>query len=246
MLYFNHNIESSSHEKGGIKVMKIGGMQKLTLLDYPDHMACLLFTQGCNMRCPFCHNSGLLAYDPSKAIDEKEVLNYLEKRRGLLNGVVISGGEPTLQRDLIDFIRQIKLLGYDIKLDTNGTDPVVLETLLKEHLVDYVAMDIKNDFMKYEETTGVSSKLEPIKRSIGLLKASGIDYEFRTTVVKELHEFHDIKNICEYLGPQSKYYLQNYRESEGVLKKGLTSFAPEELSFMENILQKDYPLLKTR
>lgn len=226
--------------------LKISGMQKLTLLDFPGHVASILFTQGCNMRCPFCHNSALLTGIAEEELDKEEVLSYLKKRKGLLDGVVVSGGEPTIQKDILEFLSEIKKIGYDIKLDTNGTQPAVLEKILNEHLVDYVAMDIKNDFTKYDETSGVKAKIKNIQTSINLLKNSSVDHEFRTTVVKEKHGFRDIENICKYIGPESKYFLQNYRECDTVLKKGLTSFTPEELAFMENILQKDYPLLKIR
>ena len=169
--------------------MTINGMQKLTLLDYPGNVACLIFTQGCNFRCPFCHNSGLLDMNNNcEKIDEKEVFKYLEKRRGLLDGVCISGGEPLLQKDIEDFIRKVKDLGYKVKLDTNGSSPKKLKQLIEDGLIDYVAMDIKNDFLNYDKTAGMCTNIDNIKKSIEIIENSNIEYEFRTTIVKQFHD----------------------------------------------------------
>lgn len=228
--------------------MVISGFQKTTLVDYPGHIACLIFTQGCNFRCPFCHNRDLVNGTKSKnRVDTGEILDYLDKRKGLIDGICISGGEPLLQKDIAVFMRLVKSKGYKIKLDTNGSKPLILKKLIEEGLVDYVAMDVKNCFSKYNQTSGISNVLlDNIKESIEILKKSNIDYEFRTTVVKELHCFENLKQICEYLGPSVKYYLQNYRDCETVLVKGYHGFKREELMLIKNKLNKDYPNVSVR
>ena len=190
--------------------MTISGMEKLTLLDYPANTACLIFTQGCNFRCPFCHNKNLLMdTNGDGIIDENEVLNYLKKRKGLVDGICISGGEPLLQRDIESFIKKIKEIGVKVKLDTNGSNPQKLKKLIDMGLIDYVAMDIKNDFSNYDKTSGVDNiNIENIKKSIDILENSNIEYEFRTTVVKELHSITQLEHICEYIGPNARYYIQ--------------------------------------
>lgn len=221
--------------------MIISGFQKLTLLDYPEKTACLIFTQGCNFRCPFCHNKDLLCHSKGE-FQEEEIFNYLEKRKGLIDGVCITGGEPLLQPDIQNFISKIKDMGFLVKLDTNGSNPEKLQELLNLNLLDYVAMDIKNDFNDYLETSGILKfNLDNIKKSIEIIKNSGIDYEFRTTIVKQLHNLDKILSICDYLGCDTKYYLQNYNDCETVLKKGLTGFDNEELINFKNILSKTYP-----
>ena len=176
----------------------ISGFQKLTLVDYPGYTACLIFTQGCNFRCPFCHNSDLvIGGNNANIIDEQVIFDYLDKRKGLIDGVCISGGEPLLQKDLELFIRKIKEKGYKVKLDTNGSKPKLLKNLIDNNLLDYVAMDVKNTSNKYALTTGVKTNIEDIKESIDILKNSKIDYEFRTTIVKELHTIEDIKEILK-------------------------------------------------
>ena len=227
--------------------MIISGMQKLTLVDYPEHTACIIFTQGCNFRCPFCHNSDLVKdANNSNKIDEQVLFDYLDKRKGLIDGVCISGGEPLLQNDIVLFIKKIKGKGYKIKLDTNGSNPSVLNSLIENGLVDYVAMDIKNSFSKYETTSGVNVNISNIKKSIDVLKNSSIDFEFRTTIVKELHCYEDIKEILDFIGPNVKYYIQNYRDCETVLKKGLSSFSNEELQFIKENLERKYPNIVIR
>ncbi len=222
--------------------MIISGMQKLTLVDYPGHTACLIFTQGCNFRCPFCHNSDLvIGANNSNKIDEQVLFDYLDKRKGLIDGVCISGGEPLLQKDIKLFIEKIKEKGYKVKLDTNGSKPDVLENLIEHNLIDYVAMDVKNVFNKYDLTIGCKSNVEDIKKSISILKSSSIDYEFRTTIAKELHSLEDIRGILEYLGADVKYYLQNYNDCETVLKKGLSGFSDDELLEIKQNLERKYP-----
>lgn len=227
--------------------MTINGMQKLTLLDYPGNVACLIFTQGCNFRCPFCHNSGLLDMNNNcEKIDEKEVFKYLEKRRGLLDGVCISGGEPLLQKDIEDFIRKVKDLGYKVKLDTNGSSPKKLKQLIEDGLIDYVAMDIKNDFLNYDKTAGMCTNIDNIKKSIEIIENSNIEYEFRTTIVKQFHDVRKLEKIIQYIGPNARYYIQNYQDCSSVLQRGLNGFDNEELLNIKNTLGVKYPNLVVR
>lgn len=211
--------------------MIIGGFQKTTLLDFPGNVACLMFTYGCNLRCPFCQNGSLVLKNKEiTLIKEEEIFAYLDKRKKILDGIVISGGEPLLQKDIVAFIKRVKDYNLKIKLDTNGTFPDILEELINLKLIDYVAMDIKNSFVKYGLTTGSNRiDIDNIKRSIKIIKESGIDHEFRTTVVKEFHTINDIKEICKIVGKKDRYYLQNYQDSENVIKKGLHGFDENEL-----------------
>ena len=208
--------------------MIIGGMQKLTLLDYPGEMACILFTAGCDFRCPYCHNSGLLIN--ADAVPEDEVFSYLEKRRELLDGVVITGGEPLMHEDIFDLAEKIRALGYKIKLDTNGSYPGRLLEMIESGLADYVAMDVKHLPKKYERAAGVKVDTDAIKKSIEILKDADIKREFRTTVVKGIHELDDIVGIAKMLSTDVPYYLQSYRKSEGVLSpEGLEAYSEAEL-----------------
>ena len=199
--------------------MIIHGFQKMTLLDYPGRVACTIFTAACNLRCPFCHNAGLVTkIENTQRIDESEVLAYLQKRKGILDGVCITGGEPTLQKDLADFIRKIRALGYAVKLDTNGTNPAVLQALLDEGLLDYVAMDIKIIPEKYEATVGVASfDVTPLRQSIDLVLAGRVDYEFRTTVVAEYHTPGDIGQIAALIAGAPRYFLQPFVDSGNLI-----------------------------
>ena len=205
--------------------MNICGYQKTTLLDYPGHVAATIFTGGCNFRCPFCHNSDLILSSPSTdLISETEIFSFLNKRKNVLSGICISGGEPTLQLDLPDFIKKIKSLGYKIKLDTNGYRPEVLSDLVNNNLLDYIAMDIKSGYSNYSNICGLSHfDIDKIKKSIYIIENSGIEYEFRTTVVKELHLEQDFLEISEMLSPKSTYYIQSFKDSENVLFEGLSS-----------------------
>ena len=199
--------------------MQIHGFNKTTLLDYPEHIAATVFTGGCNFRCPFCHN-GELVLDPAgqPLIPEEEVLAYLKKRQGILQGVCVTGGEPTLQKDLREFLKKIKELGYPIKLDTNGYRPGVLWKLLQEKLIDYVAMDIKASRENYARAAGLKNMdLSRIEESVGILKSSGISYEFRTTVVKGIHTVEEFEDIGRWIAGCPVYYLQNYEENENCL-----------------------------
>lgn len=216
--------------------MKISGLQKLTLLDYPGKMACTVFTYGCNFRCGFCHNALLVTEENSDNISEDEFFSFLKKRQGILDGVCISGGEPTLQKDLCDFIKKVKALGYAVKLDTNGTNPELLKTLLEENLLDYVAMDIKNSPEKYNLTCGCEVDISAVKESVSLLKGSNIDYEFRTTTVREYHSAEDFKAIAQWLRGDSRYFLQHFEDSGNLIGDNLSPFSKEEmLSFADAI-----------
>lgn len=195
--------------------MEFNGFLKLTLLDFPEKTACTLFTRGCNFRCPFCHNASLaLSREPMERFDEEEVLAYLQKRRGILDGVCITGGEPLLQAGLSAFIRRVKELGYAVKLDTNGSKPAALKQLVAEGLVDYVAMDIKNTPEKYPQSVGIDGyDVAPILDSVAFLMSGAVPYEFRTTVTAELHTVEDIEAIAKWLQGAPRYFLQNFEDS---------------------------------
>ena len=225
--------------------MNIAGVQKVTLLDYPGKVACEIFTQGCNFECPFCQNSSLIPITNTGEFSEEEIFEYLNLRKNILDGVVITGGEPTVQKDLKGFIKKIKDLGLLVKLDTNGGNPKVLQELIDEKLVDYVAMDIKNIFNKYNITAGKKINLDNIKKSIEILKASKIDYEFRTTIIKEMHSLDDIVSICKLVG-SAKYYLQNFEDSENVIDHSLHGFSREELLFIDKYLKDLFPNVEIR
>lgn len=213
--------------------MKISGFQKLTLLDFPDKVACIVFVSGCNFRCPFCHNASLVTHIEDSYIEADEIFSYLKKRSGMLDGVVISGGEPTLYSDLPQFIREVKALGFSVKLDTNGTNPEMLRELISENLLDYIAMDIKNTFDKYAVTVGLDSfDTAPIKESIELIMGSNVPYEFRTTVVDTLHNVEDIEEIAQYIEGASAYFLQNFVDSGDVICDSLSPVSAEKTAQM--------------
>jgi len=227
--------------------MIIDGLQKVTLLDFPQCVSCIVFTRGCNFSCPFCQNSTLIGCSKNEGkISMDIVMNYLEKRKGILDGVVISGGEPLVQKNIMEFIKKIKDMGYKVKLDTNGSNPMMLKKLIDANLLDYVAMDVKNVFSKYYETIGGSTLLSNVKESISILKTCGVAHEFRTTIVKELHTIMDLQTICEYIGKNSKYYLQNFQDSEDVIDHRLHGFSKEELCNMASFLKKDFPNIEIR
>ncbi len=222
--------------------MIINGFQKMTLLDFPGKVACTIFLGGCNFRCPFCHNAGLVLGRNIESRTEEEILSYLEKRKGLLDGVCITGGEPTLRPDLLSFIGKIKALGYAVKLDTNGSNPALLKELASGKLIDYVAMDIKNCMSKYPETCGDESlDLAPIKKSIDLLLGGCIDYEFRTTVVKELHSVENIASLSEEISGAKRYFLQNFVDSGDLLCGGYSAHDPAVLKEMLKAARKNIP-----
>lgn len=205
--------------------MRISGFQKLTLTDYPGKIASIIFTQGCNYRCSFCYNRSLLE-TKAGLIDENEILVYLAGRCKVLEGVVISGGEPTIQPDLKQFITKIKQMGFQVKLDTNGSNPEVLKELFKANLIDYVAMDIKTNWPNYPEIVGGAVNYEALCQSVHLIKEAGIDYEFRTTIVKEFHTIDTLHKLVA-LVDGSPYYIQNF-QVEGS-ESNLHSFSQPEL-----------------
>lgn len=219
--------------------MLISGFDKVTLLNYPGLVACTIFTKGCNLKCPFCHNSSLISGNDDTYIDEDEIFKYLNKRKNIIEGVCISGGEPLLQKDIKEFIKKIKSLGLKVKLDTNGTNPDLLLSLINDDLLDYIAMDIKNIKSKYELTSGAKVKIDNILKSINIIENSGIDYEFRTTIIKEFHTLSDIDYISKVLDKKSKYYIQNFVKSDAVLDKNLHSFTNDELKEMKHILNNE-------
>ena len=219
--------------------MLISGFDKVTLLNYPGLVACTIFTKGCNLKCPFCHNSSLISGNDDTYIDEDEIFKYLNKRKNIIEGVCISGGEPLLQKDIKEFIRKIKSLGLKVKLDTNGTNPDLILSLINDNLLDYIAMDIKNIKSKYELTSGAKVKIDNILKSITIIENSGIDYEFRTTIIKEFHTLSDIDYISKKLDKKSKYYIQNFVKSDAVLDKNLHSFTSDELKEMKQILNNE-------
>ena len=210
--------------------MLIKGLQKTTLLDYPSKVASTIFTGGCNFRCPFCHNASLVtALDPSEFITEEEVLSFLSKRRGILDGVCITGGEPLLQKDIADFCQKIRELDLLIKLDTNGSRPDELEALISEGLIDYVAMDVKNSKELYADTCGVSHFPAEVEESVELIMNSGIDYEFRTTVVRELHSKESIESLCRWIAGAKRYYLQGFIDSGELIGEGFSAYSADEM-----------------
>ena len=202
-------------------MIEIGGIEKSTLIDYPGRIACTVFLIGCNFRCPFCYSSELVLPEKIKLqprISQKDFFKFLKERQGLIDGVVICGGEPTISKDLPEFIRKIKKLGFLIKLDTNGSNPEMLKKLIKEGIIDYVAMDIKAplESQKYNRGVGVKVDLDKIRESIEIIKNSYVDYEFRTTVVPTIHTKEDIIQIAKEISPAKKYYLQNFRPEKTI------------------------------
>ena len=223
--------------------MQIHGFNKTTLLDYPKHLAATVFLGGCNMRCPFCHNAALVTAPGSQpVIDSAEVLAYLSKRRGILEGVCITGGEPTLYSELPEFLKSIKELGLLVKLDSNGTNPDMLKSLVQEHLLDYIAMDIKNSPENYTSSSGVAGiSMEPIRESVDFLLSGAIDYEFRTTIVKELHTEQDMRSIGTWLLGAKAYYLQAYEDSGDILRPGFHAHSKETMEQFRLLLERDIP-----
>ena len=214
----------------------INGFQKMTLLDYPEKVACTVFLAGCNFRCPFCHNASLVVGGGHERYSADEVLSYLSGRKGLIDGVCITGGEPLLRSEIEEFIRDIKGLGFLVKLDTNGSRPDKLKNLVKNNLIDYVAMDIKNSLDKYSLTAGVENfNIACIEESIDFLIGGVLDFEFRTTVVKELHTEEDILKIAERIKGAKKYYLQNFVDSGDLLSSNLHAHKKETLEKMREL-----------
>ena len=226
----------------------IKGLQTLTLLDYPGKVACTVFTGGCNFRCPFCHNGGIVLNPGAEpSIPAEKVFDLLKKRKGVLEGVCITGGEPTLWKGLWDFAREIKAMGYSVKLDTNGTNPELMHKLILAGVVDYVAMDIKNCPDKYAETIGVKGfNLQPVKDSVRLLLQGTAGYEFRTTVVKGMHTPQDIVEIGKWIQGAQKYFIQPYRDSDLVIDRSCERHSDEELQVLLAAAREYVPAAELR
>ena len=228
--------------------MKIQGLQKLTLLDFPEHVACTVFTPGCNFRCPFCHNASLVVHIPKESeVTEEAFFSFLEKRKGILDGVCVTGGEPLLQPEIETFIGRIKALGYAVKLDTNGSFPEKLKTLVEKGLVDYVAMDIKNSLETYAITSGVDAlDLEKIQESVSYLKENYVPYEFRTTVTRNFHSKEEFERIGQWLTGTEKYFLQNFVDSGDLINGRIKGCSEEEMKEFLSVVQKYIPGAKLR
>lgn len=230
--------------------IKIGGLQKLTLLDYPGKTAATIFTSGCNFKCPYCHNKDLVFVPENYAfIDPDEVLEFLEKRKGVLDAVCISGGEPLIHEDLISFIEEIKKIGYLVKLDTNGNYPDRLKNICETGLIDYVAMDLKNSKEKYASTVGMNADVfqwKNIEESIQFLQASGIEHEFRTTVIRELHTLDDLKEIASWIPEAKHYYLQQYVDSGNVIQPIYTAYRKDEMQEIYEEIKQIVPSVELR
>ncbi len=226
--------------------MEFFGLMKLTLLDYPGRVACTLFTGGCNFRCPFCHNTPIVMCEEEGQVSEQEALEFLIKRKGVLDGVCISGGEPLLSEGLISFMGKAKSLGYSVKLDTNGSMPKRLERVIESGFCDYIAMDIKNSLEEYPKTVGVEINTENIRKSIELIKNSKIEHEFRTTVVRELHSPTGIEALAQLIEGEERYFIQSFKENENVMVKGLSAFCEDELKVLLDLARKYVPNTELR
>lgn len=227
--------------------MTIEGLQKLTLLDYPGRTACTVFLAGCNFRCPFCHNYELVAGPVAPLMSDEELLDYLQKRKGLLDGVAITGGEPLLRRELPDLLRKIKALGYAVKLDTNGSFPARLKELVGEGLVDYVAMDVKNSPARYGATVGFPKlELNAIQESIDFLLEGRVDYEFRTTVIEQFHGQEEIEAIGQWIGGAKRWFLQRFKPSELVPDGSLTAPTTQKMREYLEIARRSVPSAELR
>lgn len=229
--------------------MKLYGLQKMTLLDFPEHVACTVFTGGCNLRCPFCHNALLVTQlDDSSVIYDDEFFAFLQKRKGLLDGVCITGGEPLMQPDIEEFIIKIKQLGFKVKLDTNGCFLEKLKALVEKNLLDFVAVDIKNSKEKYALTVGINNfDVSPIEQTVDfLLSQNKVDFEFRTTVCSPLHEIEDVEKIALWIKGTKHYYLQNFVDSGNLIGENVTSLDKETLNKMLKEAQSIIPSAQVR
>ena len=227
--------------------MMIHGLQKMTLLDFPGRVACTVFFGGCDMRCPYCHNAELLDGTAPAVMDDAELLAFLKKRQGLLDGVCFTGGEPLLQKDLPDFAAKVRELGYPVKLDTNGNHPDRLEKMIREDLVQYVAMDIKNSPERYAETAGLRQlDLAPIRESVRMLMEGKTDYEFRTTAVAELHDDESFEQIGQWIKGAKRYFLQRFTDRDTVPFQGLHSPGKEQMEHWAEIIRPYVPAVELR
>ena len=221
--------------------MKIGGLQKTSLIDYPGKICCIIFTQGCNFRCPYCHNPELVLPELfSPSIEEEEIFSFLEKRKKYLDGVSITGGEPCIHKDILAFLEKVKNIGYSVKLDTNGYFPKIIKEAIKRRIVDYIAMDIKGPIEKYSEIAGVKVDVSRILKSIELIKESGIEYEFKTTIVKSQLSKEDFEKIGEMIKGASLYFLQKFKPSKTVKPDFINeeTYSEEEFEQIKEIMGK--------
>lgn len=230
--------------------MKVTGIQKLTLLDYPGVVACTVFTAGCNFRCPFCHNAMLVLPEQidDECLTDDEVFGFLKKRRGVLDGVAVTGGEPLLHADMPEFLARVKELGYKIKLDTNGSNPELLSEIVKNKLVDRVAMDIKNAPEEYTRTIGLKSfDIAPVERSKEMLLRGDIDYEFRTTVVKGIHTKESLIGAAKWIEGAKEYYLQQFKDSGNlILPDGLSAYDEKQMHALADAVRDYVPTVEVR
>ncbi|MBQ3381408.1 MAG: anaerobic ribonucleoside-triphosphate reductase activating protein [Oscillospiraceae bacterium] len=230
--------------------MFIAGMQKLTLLDFPGVVACTLFTAGCNFRCPWCHNAGLVLPEEAsdRLLESGEVLSFLEKRKGVLDGVCVTGGEPLLHAELPDFLKRVKDLGYRVKLDTNGSFPERLEALVRDNLADRVAMDIKNGPSRYAETVGLRNlDLSAVTSSKDFLLSDAVDYEFRTTVVRGLHTEESLLEAADWIQGAKQWFLQQFKDSGNLIHgEGLSAFSEDEMRRLLETVQQTNPAAQLR
>ena len=226
--------------------MNVQGYQKLTLLDYPGRTACTVFTGGCNLRCPFCHNAGLVRTPLAGPNLTDEVLGYLQKRRGILDGVCVTGGEPLLQPDLVGFLQAVKEMGYAVKLDTNGMLPGRLAEVLATKLVDYVAMDIKSSPDGYPAATGTDADVSAVSDSLSILRGSGIPFELRTTAVRGIHTEADFAAIGRWIGDVPAYFIQRFVDSGQLLGSGCDAFSPEEMERLLTTVRRYTPSAQLR
>lgn len=230
--------------------MKVTGIQKLTLLDYPGVVACTVFTAGCNFRCPFCHNAMLVLPEQidDECLTDDEVFGFLKKRRGVLDGVAVTGGEPLLHADMPEFLARVKELGYKIKLDTNGSNPELLSEIVKNKLVDRVAMDIKNAPEEYARTIGLKSfDIAPVERSKEMLLSGETDYEFRTTVVKGIHTKESLIGAAKWIEGAKEYYLQQFKDSGNlILPDGLSAYDEKQMHALADAVRDYVPTVEVR
>ena len=227
--------------------MKVFGFEKLSMVDFPGHLCCTVFTGGCNFKCPFCQNSDLVKMQNLREINQDEIFSYLSKRKGVIDSVCVSGGEPTIYPDLEQFIVKIKSLGFLVKLDTNGTNYEMLKRLIENNLVDYVAMDIKNSLSAYGETAGTNFvDLENIKKSVELLKRNLVDYEFRTTLVKQFHSTSTITEMANWLDGAKRIFLQHFVDNGTCLQKGLNEVEKQDAEKFLDILKNHVNYVELR
>ena len=230
--------------------LKIGGLMRMSLLDYPGEVACTIFMSGCNFKCPYCHNRDLVFIPENyEFVDPEEVLSFLEARRNRLDAVCISGGEALLQKGLISLVRRIRELGYLIKLDTNGYYPDRLKELVESGMIDYVAMDIKNTPEKYAATVGMNEgafDISPIRQSVEYLKSGPVPYEFRTTVVREFHTEDDLRQMAAWIAPCDHYYLQKFVDSGNMIQSGFTAYEDEEMKHLLDVVREQIPAAELR